>query len=166
MVGVGQQRELIEQPRIAGDFDPLDGRQPRQRLFERSRVLQLLFRGEGIGIGMAARVRRPRQISVDVREARLAIARQVAQPVLRRRHGLRTSSRRRATNGGISTSSGVRSSASRDRSLPKLSLPLARDRGTARNSPSSAGDNQASSGGDRNQTITAVTQLKSMCRLW
>ena len=74
MVGIGKQRQLIEQPRIARDFDAFDGRQPRQRLFERAGVLQLLFRGEGIGVGMAARIRGPRQISVDKREARLAIS--------------------------------------------------------------------------------------------
>src|ERR1700688_4942571 len=143
MLGVRQKCELIEQSSVARHFNAFNGCQPRESLFERPGILQLLLRSERIRIGMAARIRRPRQITADVRQARLAIARPVA-----------------------AASSGVRSGASRDRMRPKRSLPLARDKGTARNSPSSAGESHASSGGERNHTITAVTQLNNMCRLW
>ena len=45
-----------------------------------------------------------------------------------------------------------------------VSLPLIRDKGTARNKPSSAGDTHASNDGDRKYAITAVTQLNNICQ--
>ncbi len=111
-------------------------------------------RGEGIGIGMAARIRGPRQIAVDVRQARLAIARQVAQPVVRRRgrlaHQFLAARHQRQAFRPPPACAAAPSARSH---LPSRSLPLARDKGTARNSPSSAGDSHASSGGERNHTI-------------
>jgi len=74
VLAIRQECELIEQSRIARDLDAFDGREPRQRLIERAGIFQLLLRGEGEWIGMTARIRGPRQIAVDVRQARLAIA--------------------------------------------------------------------------------------------
>ena len=53
----------------------------------------------------------------------------------------------------------------REAAAPRASgrLPLAFDKGTDSNSPRRAGETQTSSGGDTNQTITAVITLSSMC---
>ena len=54
---IGQQRELVEQPRVCRRPRPARrGVSHSERLLERARVDQLLLRGEGIRIRMAARV--------------------------------------------------------------------------------------------------------------
>ena len=68
--------------------------------------------------------------------------------------------RRRVTSAGGSQLLGRAQQREARQSAAEQSLPLTRDSGTDRNNPSSAGDTQASSGGERNQTITAVTQAQ------
>ena len=79
---VGKLRQQVEQLLAGGHLDPLDAREPAERLLERVRIEQFLPCGEGIGIGLPRRVGGTRQVALDVREPRFAVAGEVPEPVL------------------------------------------------------------------------------------
>ena len=90
VLGVGKQRELIEQSRVGRHLHTFRRGEPSKRFVERSSVDQLLPGRERVRIRLAARIGGPGEIALDVREPRLAVARQITQSVLRAERRLAT----------------------------------------------------------------------------
>src|SRR5688572_19196181 len=81
LLAFGQLGEAFEQPRIAGDVDFLGRSEPRQRFVERGGIVNLLFGGQSMRIGMAAWFRRTWQCAGNVGISSLAVGREVSQRV-------------------------------------------------------------------------------------
>jgi len=128
---VGKQGELIEEARVLATSTRSVGVSQCKAFVQRSCIHQLSAPAvKDMRVRLAARMRR-RQIAVDVAQAVPRDAgpgSAIRHRAIPRRCAPKSS--RRATNAGVSTSSGVRSSPKRDKNLPKASLPLSRDKGT------------------------------------